>query len=178
MPSRAAAGPIPARAASSATANAVTALGRLPFLGGRLLAALVDEAGRQRPDGQPGDVLSRLAVSRQLREAVSAALGEPVVPTYDAVYQYHGPGHEVRPHRDKAGYPFVFHLTLEHEGVASGSAGSVLDVGGERTALPVGEGLVLRGRDVLHGWTVLGPNEHRTLIAVGFEPEHKGEANA
>lgn len=159
-----------ATAASSATANAVTALGRLSFVGGRLFAALVDEARRQRPDGQPGDVLSRLAVSRQLREAVSAALGQPVVPTYEAVYQYHGPGHEVRPHRDKAGYPFVFHLTLEHEGIASGSDGSVLEVFGERTPLPPGDGLVLRGRDVLHGWTALGPNEHRILIAVGFEP--------
>lgn len=148
-------------------------------MGGRLFADLLAEARSRRPEGdgvthgQPGDVLSRLAVSRQLREAVSGAVGVLLVPTYEAVYQYHGPGSEVRPHRDKTGYPFVFHMTLAHEGVAAGSEGSVLEALGERTPLAPGECLVLRGGDTLHRWTALGSNEHRILIAVGFEPERK-----
>jgi len=140
-------------------------IGRLPFLGDQLLSALVAEAEQQRPGGRPGDVLSRLAVSRQLRESVGAAVGSPVVPTYAAVYQYHRPGAEVRPHRDGPGYDLVFHLTLAHE-----HPQSVLEVEGHDGGIPLppGHGLVLRGQAALHRWTPLAADERRTLIAVGF----------
>lgn len=143
-------------------------------MGPGLLRELRAEAERQRPGGglgsrhgQPGDVLSRLAVSRQLREAVSGAVGVEVVPTYEAVYQYDGPGRLVAPHRDAAGYDLTFHMALVD------SPSSVLEVfsgGGvlKRFGLAAGEGLVLRGREVLHGWTALSPDEQRTLIAIGF----------
>lgn len=159
-----------AGSATPATAGSNTAvhlLGRLAFLGDRLLAALVGEAEAQRPEGRPGDVLSRLAVSTQLREAVSAAAGEPLVSTYAARYQYHGPGMHQRPHRDGPGYDLVFHLTLAHEHPTS-----VLLVEGraDPVALVPGHGLVLRGQDATHCWTPLADDERRTLLAVGFHP--------
>lgn len=106
-------------------------------------------------------------MSRQLREAVSAAVGVPVVPTYKAVYQYDGPGRVVAPHRDAAGYDFTFHMVLVD------APSSVLEAFSgdgvvERFGLAAGEGLVLRGREVVHGWTALAPDEQRTLVAVGF----------
>ncbi|HVF74375.1 MAG TPA: hypothetical protein VM938_04955 [Acidimicrobiales bacterium] len=126
---------------------------------------LAAESERQRPDGGPGSVLRRLAVSRQLREAVSAAVGVEVVPTYNALYQYHDDSTRLRRHRDGPGYDLVFHLTVFHEAPAS-----VLVVDDEAVSLAVGEGLVLRGQDVEHGWTPLAPGERRTLVAVGFSP--------
>ena len=158
--SQAVAWPIPARAASSAVLHR---LGRLPFVGGRLLSELAAEGERQRPGGSPGDVLRRLAVSRQLREAVSAAVGEAMVPTYHALYQYHDEGTKLRRHRDGDGYDVVFHLTVFHE-----APSSVLVVDEEAVSLAVGEGLVLRGQEVVHGWTPMAPGERRTLVAVGF----------
>lgn len=153
---------IPATAASSAPFHL---LGRLPFVGDRLLTELAAESGRQRPDGSPGPLLRRLAVSRQVREAVSAAMGTDVVPTFNALYQYHEAGATLRRHRDGPGYDLVFHLTVLHLRPAS-----VLTVDGhdEPVALPPGHALVLRGQDVAHGWSPLGPHERRTLIAVGF----------
>lgn len=159
--SPAAASAIPATAASSPPFQP---LGRLPFVGDRLLAELAAEAERQRPDGSPGPVLRRLAVSRQLREAVSAAIGTEVAPTYNALYQYHEADTRLRRHRDGPGYDVVFHLTVSHDRPAS-----VLTVEGHGdVALPPGESLVLRGQDVVHGWVPLTPGERRTLVAVGF----------
>lgn len=88
-----------------------------------------------------------------------------MVPTYAAVYQYHRPGMRQRPHHDGPGYDLVFHLTLTHE-----HATSVLVVEGvaEPVALPPGHALVLRGQEARHHWTALGPDEHRTMVAVGF----------
>lgn len=144
-------------------------MGRLPFVGERLMAQLAAEAEQQREPGkshgQPGDVLSRLAVSRQLREAVSEAVGVAVAPTYEAVYQYHSPDSRVLPHRDKAGYDMAFHMTLDHIGVIEVFPDEGWPV---RVRLAPGEGLVLRGRENEHGWTGLGPNEQRTLITIGF----------
>lgn len=151
----------PAAAASSAPFHR---LGRLPFVGDRLLAELAAEADQQRPEGSPGPVLRRLAVSRQLREAVSAATGVDVVPTYNALYQYHDDTTRLRRHRDGAGYDLVFHLTVAHE-----APSSKLVVDEEAVSLPVGEGLVLRGQDVVHGWTPMAPGERRALVAVGFK---------
>lgn len=151
----------PATAASSPPFHL---LGRLPFVGDRLLAELAAEAERQRPDGSPGPVLRRLAVSRQVREAVGEAVGTAVVPTYNALYQYHEADTRLRPHRDRAGYDIVFHLTVTHRRPAS-----TLHIEGHGDVpLPHGESLVLRGRDVLHGWAPLTPGERRTLVAVGF----------
>lgn len=153
--------------ATAASSPPFQLLGRLPFVGDRLLAELAVEAERQRPDGSPGPVLRRLAVSRQLREAVSAALGTEVAPTYNALYQYHEAGSPLRRHRDGPGYDLVFHLTVAHERPTS-----VLTVEGcdDAVSLPPGEGLVLRGQDVVHGWAPLTPGERRTLVAVGFAP--------
>lgn len=158
---------IPATAASS---SPFQLLGRLPFVGDRLLAELAAEGERQRPDGSPGPVLRRLAVSRQLREAVGEAVGTAVVPTYNALYQYHEAGTRLPRHRDGPGYDFVLHLTVTHERPAS-----VLTVEGHGdVALPPGESLILRGQDVLHGWAPLTPGERRTLVAVGFT-DRQGE---
>lgn len=170
----AAAASLPAIPATAASSTALSALGRLPFGGDRLLAELAAEAERQQPDGAPGDVLRRLAVSRQLREAVTTALGVAVVPTYHALYQYHAPGRPLRPHRDGDGYPLVFHLVVAQEG-----SGSVLQVEGcpEPWRPSPGEGFVLRGQEAVHGWTTLAPDERRTLVAVGFtidQPHDKG----
>jgi hypothetical protein len=158
----------------------VWVLGRLPFVGERLLAQLAAEALQQRPSddgrtyGQPGDVLSRLSVSRQLREAVSAAFGARLVPTYEAVYQYQPPGSSVAPHRDTAGYDLTFHMTLEHARPGNGSQGSVLEVHGpegcNRIPLARAESLLFRGRELVHGWTPLADDEQRTLVAIGFQP--------
>lgn len=157
---------IPATAASNPP---VRPLGRLPFVGDRLLAELAAEAEQQRPDGSPGPVLRRLAVSRQLREAVGEAIGTEVVSTYQALYQYHEAGTALRRHRDGPGYEIVFHLTVSHDRPAS-----VLCIEGHGdVSLPPGDGLVLRGRDVVHGWVPLTPGERRTLVAVGFTD--KGE---
>lgn len=151
--------------------EAVLRLGRLPFVGGRLLGQLRAEA-REASDGEPGDVLRRLAVSRQLREAVSAAAGKPVVPTYQAVYQHHRPDTSVRPHKDKAGYDLVLHMTLDCDAVLEVYRDGA-DAEPQRIPLAPGEALVLRGRQVLHGWSPTGPDEHRTLIAIGFhDKEH------
>lgn len=140
-------------------------LGRLPFVGRRLFAELVAEAEHQRPDGEPGTTLARLAVSRQLREAVSGALEQPVTSTLEALYQYHA---SVPPHRDKPGWDVTLHM------VVSGR-GSVLrlfdDSGGAVVAQFVvepGECVALWGREVLHGW---GPvDEGRVLATIGFRP--------
>lgn len=163
---------------------AVHPLGRMPFVGDRLLSELVLEARQAlpaRPDeGQrlyagAQDLLARLAVSRQLREAVSAAVGSAMVPSYDAVYMYDPPGSHVRLHVDRRGFEFVFHLTLEHEPPGDGSSGSELvahrpgRAEPDRLRLPPGDGVLLRGRGTIHGWAPLAADERRVLIGVGFD---------
>lgn len=159
------------------------ALGRLPFISDSLLALLVDEARRQRPEspgtsrrttGGAGDVLAALAVSRQLRATVADALGLAVVPTYEAVYEYDLPGSYVRTHVDARGYEFVFHLLVEQTSPRDGSTESVLvvhrpgDAAPSRLRLRPGEAIVLRGRGTIHSWEALGDDERRTLLAIGF----------
>jgi hypothetical protein len=87
-----------------------------------------------------------------------------VAPTYAAVYQYHHPGTEVRPHLDGPGYDLAFQLTVVHEHPTS----VLVADGHDPVALPPGHGVVLHGQQVRHGWTRLGDGEHRTLLAVGF----------
>lgn len=164
--------------------SGVHELGRLPFLGDRILNALVAESRAERPDGpatgrrtvaRAGGVLAGLAVSRQLRGALGDALGFAVVPTYDAIYLYEPPGSHVRTHVDARDYEIVFHLILEHELPANGSAGSALIVHLPRERKPTrvrlrpGEGVALRGRGTIHSWEPLEDGERRTLTAVGFE---------
>lgn len=157
-------------------------LGRLPFVSDRLLGLLVEEARTQIPEragerraGAPGEVLANLAVSRNLREAVSAAVGFAVVPTYSASYLYEPPGSHVRTHVDRRDYEVVFHLVLEHERPAGGAPGSALVVhrpdepGPGRLELRPGEAVALRGRGTLHSWEPLAPDERRVLLAAGFE---------
>jgi hypothetical protein len=159
-------------------------LGRLPFLTPALLAALRAEAtaalaGRGPGFGQvgapAGPVLAQLAVSRQLRAAVSAALGTAVAPTYQAAYLADPPGCLVRPHIDKRGYHLTVHLVLGHD-LPSGGGGSPLVVHRAGVAEPQrlrfgpGEGIVLRARGTLHGWARLDSHERRTMLAIGFAP--------
>jgi hypothetical protein len=164
--------------------SGVSALGRLPFIHDNLLARLRDES-RQQQDAPPapgrrtigpaGDVLAGLAVSRQLRDAVTRALGCAAEPTYDAVYEYDGPGSCVHPHLDARGYPYVFHLILEHKGPRGSSTSHlVCHTPGPITpkVLPLrpGEAVVLRGRGTIHSWQAIGGEDYRTLVAVGFGP--------
>jgi hypothetical protein len=166
--------------------SSVHALGRLDFLSDALFTLLIAESREQRPEGvepastrrtvgEAGQALAGLAVSRQLREAVGEALGQPVVPTYDAIYLYEPPGSEVRTHIDARGYEVVFHLVLEHTLPADGSDGSALVVllPGEpqvkRLHLRPSEAVALRGRGTVHSWEPLRDGERRTLTAVGFE---------
>jgi hypothetical protein len=149
----------------------VWALGRPSFLTHRLLAGLAAEAAAQQPPldpatrrgiGPPGRVLAGLAVSRQLREAVAAAVGAPAKSTHRAVYQYESGGSHVRAHLDTADYPLVVHLMV------AGATSSALVVGDVRVPLAVGEAVVLRGASVRHAWEPLAPSDTRTLTAIGF----------
>lgn len=159
------------------------AVGRLPFIGPKRLAELAAEARRQLPERSEsgeriaagaGPALADLAVSRQLREAVSDAFGFAVAPTYGAVYMYDPPGSHVPTHVDRRSYELVFHMTLEHE-PADGSDRSALvvhpvgELGPTRLLLAPGEGVALRGRGTIHSWEPLGESERRTLIGIGFE---------
>ncbi len=157
--------------------SGVEPMGRLPFISDRLLEMLASEsrnAGR-RVDraGEAGRVLASLAVSGKLRDAVTTAVGFPVIPTYRAVYLYDIPRSHVRTHVDTHDYEVVFHLILEHT-VPEAEAGSALVVHqvGERSArrvrLEPGEAVALRGRGMIHSWEPMGAQEHRTLIAIGF----------
>jgi hypothetical protein len=163
--------------------SGVYPLGRLSFVGDELLELLRDEAHRQRPEQRPGRrsapgqadrVLASLAVSRQLREAVSEAFGSAVTPTYDAVYQYDPPGSHVRTHVDTRDYELVLHLVLEHTLPCDGSPGSALlahlpgEPGPTRIPVAPGEAVALRGRGTIHSWEQLRDDEHRVMIAVGF----------
>ena len=113
--------------------SGVAALGRLPFVGDRLLELLGQEARLQleqgegrRAVGEAGRVLASLAVSGKLREAVAAGIGVDVVPTYNAVYLYERAGvARARTHVDARDYEVVFHLVLDHE-LPGGSGGSAL----------------------------------------------------
>lgn len=158
--------------------SGVEPLGRLPFISDRLLEMLVAEsriAGR-RVDraGEAGRVLASLAVSRKLRDAVATAVGFPITPTYRAVYLYDIPRSHVRTHVDTHDYEVVFHLILDHTFPkdANGSALVVHRVGearARRVRLQPGEAVALRGRGMIHSWEPMGAQEHRTLIAIGFQ---------
>lgn len=160
------------------------ALGRLPFLSEQLFTRLVDEGRQQMPEqsatdrrmiGSPGDVLANLAVSRQLREALSEALGCAVVPTYEALYEYDPPGSHVSTHIDRSGFEFTFHLILEHATSRGVVAESVLIAHRpghrkpNRFRVRPGEAVVLRGRGTVHSWAPLGADERRTLTSIGFK---------
>ncbi len=158
--------------------SGVASLGRLPFVSDRLLELLAEEAGvaarREDRAGEAGRFLANLAVSRKLRDAVAAAVGFAVDPTYRAVYLYDIPGSHVKTHVDTHDYEVVFHLVLDHA-VPDGGQGSALVVHrvGEpepqRVPVRPGEGVALRGRGTIHSWEPMGPAEHRTLVAIGFE---------
>jgi hypothetical protein len=157
-------------------------LGRLDFVGDRLLELLVAEARAKRPGEETGGravraagrVLATLAVSAKLRDAVGAAVGLELVPSYSAVYLYDPPGSHVRTHVDARDYEVVFHLIVEHDPPDDGSAGSALVAhlpGGPVRLRPgVGDGVTLRGRGTIHSWDRLAPGERRTLVAIGFDP--------
>jgi hypothetical protein len=165
--------------------SGAVALGRLPFVSGELLALLAEEAREQWPaSSEPGrrttapagDVLAALAVSRKLREAVATALGAAATPTYDALYEYDPPGSRVRTHVDARDYEIVVHLLVEQTTAAGAPSSSELvahlsDAGAPtRLTVRPGEAVVLRGRGTLHAWRPLGPDERRTLTAIGFAP--------
>lgn len=162
--------------------SGVHPLGRPPFVTDALLQLLRAEARGQRPEGggarrpapgAAGPALAALAVSAQLRDAVSAALGHAVAPTFDAVYLYDPPGSHVRAHVDTRDYELVVHLVLEHAPPRTGRGSAlVTHLPGEpeprRLAVPAGEAVVLRGRGTIHSWEPLAGDEDRTMIAVGF----------
>ena len=166
-------------AADGLYGSGVAALGRLPFLGDRLLELLAAEARMQlaageergrRAAGAAGRVLATLAVRRKLRDAVAAGLGLDVVPAYSAVYlaaRLARP-HACRRERLRGRLPPI----LEHDLPGDGSGGSALVVhrpaagGPERLSLRPGEGVALRGRGTIHSWELVRDGERRTLIAI------------
>jgi hypothetical protein len=159
--------------------SGVAPVGRLPFISDRLLELLLAESrdASRRVDraGEAGRVLASLAVSGKLRDAVADAVGFPVVPTYRAVYLYDTPGSHVHTHVDTHEYEIVFHLILEHasQGDGEGSALVVHRLGEDaahRIRLAPGEGVALRGRGTIHSWEPMAADEHRTLLAIGFQP--------
>jgi hypothetical protein len=162
---------------------AVEPLGRLPFVGDRLLDLLVRESRDQLPErpeagrrivGPAGRALSSLAVSGKLRRAVAGALGFEVAPSYSALYEYDPPGSHVRTHLDRRDYELVVHVILEHDLPGDGSPGSALVVhrpGGaapSRLHLRPGESVALSGRGTIHSWEPLRGDERRTLVGIGF----------
>jgi hypothetical protein len=157
--------------------SGVAPLGRLPFISDKLLELLAAEAesADRRVDraGEAGRFLASLAVSRKLNEAVADAVGFAVAPTYRAVFLYDIPGSHVKTHVDTHEYEVVFHLILDHviPGDGAGSALVVHRVGEaepRRVHLSPGEAVALRGRGTIHSWEPMGPDERRTLVAVGF----------
>jgi hypothetical protein len=157
--------------------SGVAPLGRLPFVSDRLLELLAEEAGgaerREDRAGEAGRFLASLAVSRKLCDAVASAVGFPVDPTYRAVYLYDIPGSHVETHVDSHDYEVVFHLILDH--VVPDGEGSALvvhrvdETEPHRVRVRPGEAVALRGRGTIHSWEPMGPAEHRTLVAIGFE---------
>jgi hypothetical protein len=163
--------------------SGVVRLGSPAFIGEGLLSGLVQEARAQPPvrpaDGErrhaaAGPLLARLAVSRQLRDELSTALGRPVATTCDAVFLYDPPRSRVPTHVDHAAFAFTFHLVLEHTPPPDGSCRSALLTyapgarAAARTDVAPGEAVLLRGRGTLHSWERLKPGEHRTLVGAGF----------
>ena len=156
-------------------------LRRLPFVSGRLLEVLAAEgraglpstAAERRAVAPPGSMLTNLALSRKLRDAVATALNLIVVPTGDAIYEYDPPGTHVATHVDSRSYEIVFHLVIEHTS-GTGPAVSELVVHRpdapepDRVVLRAGDGVALRGRGTIHSWRPLGSDESRLLVAIGF----------
>lgn len=154
-------------------------LGKLDFISDDLFDYLLNEAREQQPAdansrravGAAGDGLTALAGSRQLSDAVEAALGFPVEPTGDALYEFDPPGSHVRTHVDSRDYEIVYHLLLEHAG-GNGTSELIAHLPERdrpaRLPLRPGESLVLRGRGTIHSWKALGDDERRILVAVGF----------
>ncbi len=163
--------------------SGVHSLGRLDFLSDELVAELLAESRAQRPEsaasrratGAAGDALAALASSRQLHDAVEGALGVPVEPTWDALYEYDPPGSHVRIHVDSRDFEIVYHLLLDHEAIVRWQGASILTAylpgrrEPHRMTLRPGDSLVLRGRGTIHSWKALGEDERRTLIAIGFK---------
>jgi hypothetical protein len=157
-------------------------LGKLGFISDDLFNYLLNEAREQRPVdatlrravGTAGDGLTALAESRQLSDAIEAALGFPVEPTGDAVYEFDPPGSHVRTHVDSRDYEIVYHLLLEHRAddgrVGTSELIAHLPDRDRPARIPLDpvESLVLRGRGTIHSWRALRDDEHRILVAVGF----------
>ena len=156
-------------------------LERLSFVTDQLLRKIAREAHERRPEGETGgrttgaagDVLAGLVVSRQLREAISRAVGTPVVPTYDALYEFDSGASEVGLHLDAEGYELTFHLLVEHSDgdLPSGStliAHDARATSAQHFVLRPGDAIVIGGRGTFHSWAPLGPGESRVLVAAGF----------
>jgi hypothetical protein len=163
--------------------SSVAALGRLPFVSGRLVELMAHEARAQLghlPDSgsrstAPGArALNALAVSRKLQDAISGGLGTPVAPGYRALYAYDPPSSHVATHLDSREYEQIFHMILEHEPPSDGTPGSALVAHLPNRPAPVhislrpGEGVALCGRGTLHSWQRLGPGERRTMVEIAW----------
>lgn len=114
------------RVVDALVGSGVCAIGRPSFVSDHLLDALRREAMDSTPEAEVssgrvawagGATLARLAVSRQLRDELTRALGAAVAPAHDAIYEFDPPGSHVRPHVDGRHYPIVFHLVVHHDPV-------------------------------------------------------------
>jgi hypothetical protein len=157
-------------------------MGRLSFVTDRLLESMRLEARAQlaqapsspkRRVAEAGQLLSHLAVSRKLQQAIGEALGGPIRPSLRATYLYDPPGSHVQTHLDAREFEITYHLVLDHT-IPTGSPGSALlaHLPGQsdpvRAALVPGDSVALRGRGTLHSWEPLAADEHRTLVAVAW----------
>ena len=168
--------------------HGVHALGQLSFIDEDLLAALLEEARRAQPPddgdrrrshGPAGDVLAALAVSRELRVTVSTVLGASAADLRRAL-------NSTAPDRS-SGLTSTRANTLSFS-ICCSTTGAVVRRHHRRsrvfcrivdepaqTVLKAGEGLLLNGRGTLHCWAPLGDNERRTLVAIGYEVEPRGQ---
>lgn len=166
-------------AADRLFSSGVHFMGRLAFLTDGLLELIREEAHRQMPSGdgggrrtgEPGDVLGGFAVSTPLREAVGKAVGHPVTPSFDALYEYDAPGSYVRPHLDSWPCDLIVHLLVEQTAGTGSTLSAWLP---ERPLEPLsiglraGESVLLHGRGTLHAWGPLNSGDNRILTAMGF----------
>jgi hypothetical protein len=165
------------------TGSGAFLLGRPAFLGSALIGALLAEAralgsdidpnGSRRSTRNAGDALARVAVSRQLREVVSAAAGHDLAPTFDALYEFDPPGSHVRAHFDSRGYEWTCHVLLVHEGTPpvlnrTSVLVAYLPDGAVTLQVRAGDAVLLRGRGTLHEWLPLAADERRIMTAIGF----------
>jgi hypothetical protein len=139
-----------------------------PLFASELTAALAAEAA---VDPTHGPILSALAADPAVHAAASTAVGRPLTTSGYAAYQLDEPSPAQPAHLDRAEYPYILHVVIEHT-IPPGVAGSRLITHRpdrvEQITVEPGVGVLLAGRGTIHHWEAVATGEHRTLIAIGL----------